>query len=307
MGTCSSLRRRMMKGGGEVSLPNYLCLTALESGTFTFTMDTGLSPSSYEYIAYSNDGGNSWVTTYNVASEQVTTTVNVTEGDSVLWRGYSPTGKQIGRSNVKSSCGYFGGTAKFNVSGCIVSLIKNKSFNGFEDMCIAVSSLFSGSRVVEVDEDLLPCKKLTLSYEYSQMFNGCTYLTKPPKLPATELGARNSYESMFLNCKAFSVAPELPAETLTTICYFNMFFGTSVTYVKMLAKTLGAQSLINWMRGVPNVATSIFVKHIDATWTTTGVNGVPTNWTVIYYDPSEDKYYTSQDKSQECDDHGNPI
>lgn len=303
-----SIRRRlMMAQTGEKEPPNYLCFTALESGTFTFTMDTGLSPSNYEYIAYSNDGGNSWVTTYNVASEQVTTTVNVTEGDSVLWRGYSPTGNKIGRSNAKGNCGYFGGTAKFNVSGCIVSLIKNKSFKGFEDMCIAVSHLFNGSKVVEVDEDLLPCKRLTLSYEYSSLFNGCKYLTKPPKLPATALGARNSYDDMFLFCKAFSVAPELPAEMLTTTCYFNLFFGTMVTYVKMLAKTLGLQSLTGWMEGVPNVATSIFVKHIDATWTTTGPSGVPTNWTVIYYDPSVDKYYTDQTRATECDDHGNPI
>ena len=56
-----------------------------------------------------------------------------------------------------------------------------------------------------------------------------------------------------------------------------------------------------------DVNTSVFVKHINATWTDTGSNGVPSKWKIIYYDPEEDKYYTSQDKSQECDDHGNPL
>ena len=75
----------------------------------------------------------------------------------------------------------------------------------------------------------------------------------------------------------------------------------------MLGKTIGVQSLINWMTSVPNVSTSIFVKHIDATWTDTGNSGVPSNWTIIYYDPAVDKYYTDQTRATECDDHGNPI
>ena len=76
---------------------------------------------------------------------------------------------------------------------------------------------------------------------------------------------------------------------------------------------LGEQSMKELRGGKANdvifniLKPCIFVKHIDAIWTTTGNNGVPTSWTIIYYDPALDKYYTDQTKSQECDDHGNPI
>ena len=74
----------------------------------------------------------------------------------------------------------------------------------------------------------------------------------------------------------------------------------------MLATDISASgSLTNWVYGLPS--SGIFVKHIDAQWTTTGSSGVPTNWTVIYYDPAVDKYYTDQTRATECDDHGNPI
>lgn len=44
-----------------------------------------------------------------------------------------------------------------------------------------------------------------------------------------------------------------------------------------------------WVNGV--AATGIFVKNIDATWTTTGADGVPTGWTLIYFDPVTSIYY----------------
>jgi len=73
----------------------------------------------------------------------------------------------------------------------------------------------------------------------------------------------------------------------------------------MLATAISAnRCLENWVNGV--ASTGIFVKNIDATWTTTGASGVPTNWTVIYYDPSTGYYYLS-DKTTRCDDHGNPL
>ena len=74
----------------------------------------------------------------------------------------------------------------------------------------------------------------------------------------------------------------------------------------MLATDISANACLNaW---VTNVASSgIFVKHINAQWDIVGANGVPENWTVIYYDPTDDKYYTDQTKVTECDDHGNPI
>ena len=69
----------------------------------------------------------------------------------------------------------------------------------------------------------LPATELAESC-YESMFSGCTGLTKAPKLPATEL-AESCYESMFSGCTGLTKAPELPARTLAKRCYMNMFAG----------------------------------------------------------------------------------
>ena len=141
---------------------------------------------------------------------------------------------------------------------------------------------------------------------YLSMFNGCTSLTTAPVLPATTI-YRNCYDQMFNGCTSLTTAPVLPATTLLNYCYNRMFRNSiQINYIKMLATDISANNCLNnWVSGV--AATGIFVKNIDATWTTTGASGVPTGWTVIYYDTTDDKYYLDQQKSQECDDHGNPI
>lgn len=163
---------------------------------------------------------------------------------------------------------------------------------------------YNCSRLVNIQDEL----PATTLYErcYQSMFERCTSLTKAPRLPATTM-ANYCYYSMF-NLTNLTGPFILPATNLagTNQCYANML-RCKPTYVKMLAVTLGTNSLNNWLYGAPNVSTSIFVKHIDATWTTTGSSGVPTNWKVIYYDPALDKYYTDQTRATECDDHGNPI
>lgn len=170
------------------------------------------------------------------------------------------------------------------------------------------------------------------TYCYSEMFRGCTSLTTPPALTATTL-ANYCYEKMFYGCTALTTAPALSETTLKNYCYSQMFYGcsslitaptlpattltsycynymfrncTSLNYIKALFTTTPSSSYTNyWVMSV--AASGIFVKNINATWTDTGNAAVPTGWTVIYYDPSDEKYYTDQQKSQECDDHGNPI
>ena len=155
---------------------------------------------------------------------------------------------------------------------------------------------------------ITPLNAVTLAKEcYMSMFEACTSLVTAPVIAATTL-AQNCYKQMFYNCTSLTTIPPLYAEALVTGCYSIMFRNTKVNYIKALFLTQPTTSYTQgWVQDIPNVSTSIFVKHIDATWTDTGDSAVPSNWTVIYYDPSDDKYYTSQDKSQECDDHGNPI
>lgn len=137
------------------------------------------------------------------------------------------------------------------------------------------------------------------------MFSGCTSLTTAPTLPATTL-ADYCYYNMFQGCSSLTTAPVLPATTLTTYCYENMFYGcTSLTtaselpanilvqgchqymfyncrklnYIKAMFTTEPSITYTsNWVDGV--AATGTFVKSASASWTTTGVNGIPKGWTV---------------------------
>ena len=115
---------------------------------------------------------------------------------------------------------------------------------------------------------------------YGLMFDGCTSLTAVPSiLPATTL-ADACYGYMFSGCTALTTAPVLPATTLAGACYGYMFNGcTSLNYIKaMFTTTPSITYTYNWVSGVASTGT--FVKNSAATWTTTGANGIPNNWTV---------------------------
>ena len=144
------------------------------------------------------------------------------------------------------------------------------------------------------------------TYCFSYMFYGCTNIENVPSLPRATL-TTYCYYYMFYRCSKITTAPELPAISLTSNCYSYMFrYCSLLNYVKALFTTTPSTSYTNtWLGDV--ASTGIFVKNINATWTTTGTSAVPTGWTIIYYDPSDEKYYTDQQKTQECDDHGNPI
>ena len=128
----------------------------------------------------------------------------------------------------------------------------------------------------------LPATTLT-KYCYSNMFRGCTSLTSAPELPATTL-AESCYYQMFSGCTNLTTAPQLPATTLANSCYYYMFSDcTNLNYIKaMFTTTPSSTQTTNWVNGV--AASGTFVKNSAATWTTTGVNGVPNGWTVQYAD-----------------------
>ena len=114
---------------------------------------------------------------------------------------------------------------------------------------------------------------------YSSMFQGCTGLTAAPALPATTL-ASNCYQSMFRDCTGLTAAPELPATTLASYCYNNMFQGcTHLSRIKAMFLTTPSTTYTrSWVQGV--AAEGVFVKNAAATWNVTGVNGIPSGWTV---------------------------
>ena len=114
---------------------------------------------------------------------------------------------------------------------------------------------------------------------YNSMFANCAKLTTAPELPATTL-AQDCYYHMFDSCKSLITAPELPATTLKGSCYAYMFEGcTKLNYIKCLATDISANYCTgNWVNGVASTGT--FVKPSSMTSWTTGINGIPTGWTV---------------------------
>ena len=116
-------------------------------------------------------------------------------------------------------------------------------------------------------------------YCYGCMFTGCTGLTKAPALPATTLQPY-CYIQMFADCTGLTTAPALPATTLQPSCYNYMFYGcTNLNNVKCLATNISAQyCTYGWIYNTAETGT--FVKAANSTWTT-GPDGIPSGWTVV--------------------------
>ena len=123
---------------------------------------------------------------------------------------------------------------------------------------------------------------------YASMFDGCTALTTASELPATTL-ADYCHEYIFNGCTSLTTASELPATTLVRSCYYHMFQNcTNLNYIKAMFTTTPSGSspnyyTQNWVSGV--AASGTFVKNSAATWTTRGVHGIPTGWTVETANP----------------------
>ena len=124
------------------------------------------------------------------------------------------------------------------------------------------------------------------------MFSGCTSLTITPDLPATTL-ASSCYSSMFSGCTSLTITPDLPATTLTDYCYYYMFNGcSSLNEITCYANDISASDCTSsWVSGV--AASGTFHKKGSASWTT-GIDGIPTGWTVIDdspYNPIDDYFW----------------
>ena len=88
---------------------------------------------------------------------------------------------------------------------------------------------------------------------------------------------------MFQGCTSLVNAPALPATTLATYCYRQMFYNcTSLNRITCLATNISASYCTsNWVSGVASSGT--FTKAANMTSWTTGVNGIPSGWTVQDY------------------------
>lgn len=299
-----------MTQGSKKEIPNYLCFTALEDGTFTFTIGANVPTSNLMYIEYSIDGGESWTHTDNVDSERVViTTPLVMVNEQVLWRGVGVSTSVSTANPTAPSDSVFSSSGAFDVSGCLCSLLRGDDASLYDELPQGASTFYGlfyvCSTIINAKDLIFPSN--TREYCYKRFMSNCPNLLSISKLPANDITGQ-CYNSMFYGCTSLRNSPDVMATTGygAYLCQ-QMFNGClAMDYIKVLFIACpSSTAFMNWTTNV--AASGIFVKHISATWTDTGVSGVPSNWTIIYYDPAEDKYYTSQDKSQECDDHGNPI
>ena len=267
----------------------YLTFVALEDSTFTLSRNA---------VSYSLDNGETWV---ELAANTASPTV--TAGKKIMWKGTITPSSYGG-------IGTFSATGNFNVQGNAMSLLYGDNFKGQTDLTgkdNAFNSLFkNNTKVVSAENLSLPATTLVESC-YDYMFQGCTSLTTAPELPAMTL-AIYCYDYMFSGCRSLTTAPSvLPATTLAWYCYYNMFRGctslttapvlsattlsyrcyesmfdgcTSLNYIKAMFTTTPSDDYTrDWVNGV--AATGTFVKNSAATWDVTGVNGIPTGWTVV--------------------------
>ena len=173
-------------------------------------------------------------------------------------------------------------------------------------------NMFRGCSMLQTVPEL-PATTLA-SYCYSNMFSSCSSINSTPELPATALAnscylymfvncfslatakslpattlAQDCYNNMFCNCISLTTAPVLPATRLDsnmTGCYAGMFRGcTSLNYIKALIASVYTSSYTsstdytrNWVEDVASIGT--FIKNSTSSWNVSGVDGIPTGWTV---------------------------
>lgn len=284
---------------------DYLTFEAVESSVFKLIIPKRVGSSWLTSVSYSIDNGQTWTTKNNGSSAITITTPTISQGGKVLWKG---TGKRYGGDD-DGYYSYFTSTGKFNVSGNILSLIyennfqSQTTFNSSEQFIFGY--LFKNNTKLVNANFLHLTPTMLKSFCYCGMFYNCTSLesapifhaasnagsccasmfyncsslTIPPELPAKTL-ASLCYDTMFYGCTSLTTAPELPATTLVNYCYVNMFYGcTNISYIKALFITEPSKTYTsNWVGGVS--ASGTFVKNSAATWNVTGVNGVPTGWTI---------------------------
>ena len=202
-----------------------LTIESLEDGDVIWN----LGASRQDTVKYSvNDGA--WIPISNVTVNGIST-ITVSEGDTV---------KFVGTNSEYTGCTFSATTMLFNVSGNILSIIRE---SGFEDIYTLETdfmfrNFFCGcSKLVSAENLILQADTLS-SWCYTGMFSGCTMLERTPELPASNL-ASDCYEDMFRSCTSLVECPELLSTNLADNCYMGMFWGcTSLEIVHELPATV---------------------------------------------------------------------
>lgn len=129
----------------------------------------------------------------------------------------------------------------------------------------------------------------TVNYVCYHMYDGCTSLTKVQPYQSgmfyatyrnTDYYATQSYAYMYANCTSLTQSPDFSTKKLGGQCYLHMFDGcTSLNYIRCTATSISGNAAEGWTNGV--AATGTFTKKSSMTGWPTGVDGIPSGWTVV--------------------------
>ena len=194
---------------------------------------------------FSKDSGETWDSKY----DSINSNIGISAGNSVLFRAQmqaTTAGSWVGITRIVAS-------GRYKVRGNIDSLIhgetfRNKNWREYSYSKYQFANLFSNqTNLVDAEKLCIPGKIAGTSC-FSNMFYGCTSLTKAPlSLPARTLST-SCYFGMFKGCTSLTTTPVLPATTLRDECYGQMFNGcTSLVTAPALPATTLAQICYRYM------------------------------------------------------------
>lgn len=242
----------------------YVENTSNQTGTLTIAAGSNLGRN----LEYTLDGTN-WTT----ADPNSQFSLQVASGAKVRMRGVNSSWTVSGEPEHSIRM-----DVSHNVGGNVMSIVDKNSFTASTASCWFEALFHNDTSLVDASRLVLPATTLVSSC-YAYMFQGCTSLTAAPELPATTL-APSCYNSMFLGCTSLTAAPALSAVSLASQCYTQMFDScTSLSKVICLAENNGSGSTAWWLDGVS--ASGTFVKSSRSFNWESGINGIPSGWTVV--------------------------
>lgn len=166
---------------------------------------------------------------------------------------------------------------KVNVGGNLLSLNLGSQFVGQRefDGISKLEALLYNSKVVDASNLLFPFNRGS----YMRFFQGCIYLERAPyELPCKSYN-NYMYQFMFTGCSSLTVAPIIQCEEIYgTQMLKGMFEDCSqLREIRMNANAVNSSHMQNFSK---NVATNgVFFKKRGVSYAT-GINGIPTGWTV---------------------------
>ena len=212
-----SRRQLMAKAPEEDWSKHYLTFKVLSEGTITIVTTTAAQAKT---IQYSVDNGSTW--TSITSSTTVRSLGTFSEGDKVLVKG-----NNSAYGNNVSWYNHFGGTAKVELRGNIMSLTYGDNFEDKTSYSasFAICGLFySYTNLVSAKKLVLPATTLK-DRCYLNLFRSCTALKEPPAvLPAT-VCKDLCYQGMFQDCSSLLYIPYFKVSTMAIYCFNAMFSG----------------------------------------------------------------------------------